>query len=40
MARAFDPRTDTNWEGTGVTPDIEVAPEQALEVAQRLGRVG
>lgn len=29
------PVTKGNWEGTGVLPDIEVAREQALEVAHR-----
>lgn len=32
--RAISPITGTNWEGTGVTPDIEVPQEQALQVAQ------
>jgi hypothetical protein len=32
--RAINPITGTNWEGTGVTPDIEVPQEQALQVAQ------
>jgi hypothetical protein len=33
--------SQTNWEGTGVAPDVEVPPEQALEVAQSraLGRL-
>jgi C-terminal processing protease CtpA/Prc len=31
--RAINPITKTNWEGTGVTPDIEVRQEQALKVA-------
>ncbi|OAI44341.1 hypothetical protein AYO42_00920 [Rhizomicrobium sp. SCGC AG-212-E05] len=31
--RAENPITKTNWEGTGVAPDIAVAPEHALRVA-------
>ncbi len=32
--RAISPITKTNWEGTGVTPDINVPAEQALLVAR------
>jgi retinol-binding protein 3 len=32
--RAISPITKTNWEGTGVTPDIDVPAEQALLVAR------
>ena len=32
--RAINPITNTNWEGTGVSPDIEIPQEQALKVAQ------
>ena len=32
-ARAVNPITGTNWEGTGVTPDIAVPSEEALDVA-------
>ncbi|MEW6126203.1 MAG: serine hydrolase [Acidobacteriota bacterium] len=32
--RAINPITKTNWEGTGVKPDVEVPAEQALKVAQ------
>jgi C-terminal processing protease CtpA/Prc len=32
--RAISPVTKTNWEGTGVTPDIAVPAEQALVVAR------
>ena len=32
--RAVNPTTKTNWEGTGVKPDVEVPAEQALTVAR------
>jgi hypothetical protein len=32
--RAISPITKTNWEGTGVTPDIEVPADQALLTAR------
>jgi len=32
-ARAINPITKTNWEGTGVIPDIKTAPENALDTA-------
>jgi retinol-binding protein 3 len=31
--RAINPRTGTNWEGTGVEPDIDAPPEEAQKVA-------
>lgn len=31
--RAINPLTGTNWEGTGVVPDVDVPPENALKVA-------
>jgi hypothetical protein len=34
MGRAINPITKTNWEGTGVTPDVAVPAEQALKTAQ------
>jgi retinol-binding protein 3 len=34
--RAINPVTKTNWEGVGVTPDIAVPEERALETAHRL----
>jgi len=33
MGRAISPITKTNWEGTGVTPDIAIPKEQALKTA-------
>jgi Peptidase family S41 len=33
-----DPRTGTNWEGTGVHPDIDVDPADALDTAVNLAR--
>lgn len=33
MGRAVSPITKTNWEGTGVTPDVQVPKEQALKTA-------
>jgi C-terminal processing protease CtpA/Prc len=33
MGRAINPISKTNWEGTGVIPDISVAADQALKVA-------
>src|SRR5206468_11911867 len=33
--RAINPVTQTNWEGTGVAPDIAVAADQALAAAYR-----
>ena len=38
FARAINPITRTNWEGTGVEPDIEVPASEALATAQRLIR--
>jgi hypothetical protein len=34
--RAINPVTKTNWEGTGVKPDVAVAADKALEAAHRL----
>ena len=34
--RAINPITNTNWEGTGVSPDVDVKSELALEQAQIL----
>ena len=34
--RAINPYTKTNWEGTGVQPDVRVASEQALKTAHAM----
>lgn len=34
--RPISPITQTNWEGTGVTPDIQVPADEALKVAHRM----
>jgi hypothetical protein len=36
FARAVNPVTKTDWEGTGVTPDVPVAAADALEAAEKL----
>ena len=36
FARAINPITKTNWEGTGVTPDVAVPADQALDAAYRM----
>ena len=33
FGRAINPVTGTNWEGTGISPDIEVAADLALDTA-------
>ena len=35
-ARAVNPITKTDWEGTGVAPNVEAPAEQVLDVAKRL----
>jgi hypothetical protein len=35
-ARGIDPRTKTDWEGTGVEPDVKVPADQALDTAKLL----
>ena len=34
--RGISPITNTNWEGVGVTPDVKVTSDQALNEAQKL----
>ncbi|QNL48119.1 S41 family peptidase [Olivibacter sp. SDN3] len=34
-ARSWNPHTKTNWEATGVKPDVPVTADQALPVAQK-----
>jgi hypothetical protein len=36
FAKSLDPVTKTNWEGTGVEPDVKVAASEALTRAQAL----
>ena len=36
FARAINPYSKTNWEGTGVTPDIAVPAAKALDTAYRM----
>jgi len=36
FARAINPITKTNWEGTGVEPDIKVPASEALDVAKKM----
>jgi len=35
FARAINPITKTNWEGTGVAPDIPAHASEALELAEK-----
>jgi C-terminal processing protease CtpA/Prc len=36
IARPINPITKTDWEGTGVVPDVNVPAAQALDVAKKL----
>jgi hypothetical protein len=36
FARAINPISKTNWEGTGVEPDVQVKASDALEAAEKL----
>jgi hypothetical protein len=36
FAKSMDPVTKTNWESTGVEPDVKVPAPEALETAQKL----
>jgi hypothetical protein len=38
FARPINPITKTDWEGTGVAPDVKVKSADALEVAEQLAR--
>jgi len=38
FARAINPITQTNWEGVGVKPDVEVDSDKALEKVIELER--
>ncbi len=38
FARAINPVSKTNWEGTGVEPDVKVSADEALETALKLAR--
>jgi hypothetical protein len=40
FARAVNPITGTNWEGTGVAPDIAMAADQAFDHAYKLALEG
>jgi predicted aspartyl protease len=39
VGRAYNPKTGKDWEGTGIAPDIETAPEDALIKALMLSGV-
>lgn len=36
IERAVNPISKTNWEGTGVEPDVAVPADQALDVAKKM----
>jgi len=36
FAESLDPVTKTNWEGTGVEPDVKVSADDALDTAEKL----
>ena len=36
FAKSLDPITKTNWEGTGVEPDVKVPEADALAIAEKL----
>lgn len=40
VGRTSDPKTGKDWEGTGIAPDIETAPEDALTKALTLLGIG
>jgi hypothetical protein len=39
VGRTYDPKTGKDWENTGIAPDIDIAPEQALIKALTLSGV-
>ena len=39
VGRAYDPKTGKDWEGIGVAPDIDIAPEEALVKALTISGV-
>jgi C-terminal processing protease CtpA/Prc len=39
VGRTYDPKTGKDWEGTGIAPDIETAPEDALAKALTLSGI-
>jgi predicted aspartyl protease len=39
VGRAYNPKTGEDWEGAGIAPDIDVAPEEALTKALTLSGV-
>jgi hypothetical protein len=38
FARAINPNSKTNWEGTGVEPDVKVPAADALTTAEKLAQ--
>ena len=36
IERSINPMTGTNWEGSGVTPDISISSEQAFKIAYKM----
>ncbi len=38
FAKSLDPVSKTNWEGTGVTPEVKVSAIDALVTAEKLAR--
>ena len=36
FAKSLDPVTKTNWEGTGVEPDVKMKADDALTTAEKL----
>jgi C-terminal processing protease CtpA/Prc len=36
IGRSINPMTGTNWEGSGVTPDISIPSEQAFKIAYKM----